>query len=250
MTLSFIIPAYNEERTLTQLLDKVVAVNFAGDIKKELIIVNDASKDKTFDVAQGFAASHQTDKISIKVLNNPQNMGKSQTVKRGILNSSGKLVVIQDADLEYEPNDLVEFVAMFSADPELDLIYGNRFGKENKVIYWQNYWGNKFLTGMSNLFTWRHGLRVSDMEVCYKMANGDIYRELAEGIKSKSNFGFEPEITAKFAQYRKQDGKRLKFAQIGINYYPRSKAEGKHMKAFRDGAKALGEIVRFNLFRG
>lgn len=240
--LSLVIPVYNEEATLPKILNKIEAVDFGID--KEIVIVNDSSTDSTPKLLSDLQSeSHY------KILHNEQNLGKSQTVKKGILASEGDLVVIQDADLEYDPAELVSFVKSFQEDPSLDVIYGNRFGKHNKVIYWQNWLGNSFLSLVSSFFTGlRSGLWARDMEVCYKMAKGDIFRELAESIESKSNFGFEPEVTAKFSKYKKPDGASLNWKQITISYYPRSIEEGKHMKAFQDGYKALKEIFKFNLF--
>jgi glycosyltransferase involved in cell wall biosynthesis len=250
--ISIVIPAYNEENTLASLLEKVVAVDFSG-LKREIIIINDGSKDKTREIAENFAKKITDSNTEFKIFTNDPNRGKSQSVKRGILKSTGDLVVIQDADLEYEPSELKLFVDLLMEDREIDVIYGNRFGKENKVIYWQNYYGNRFLTLVSNLFTLWHSFWVSDMEVCYKMVRGEVIREIAETIESSSNFGFEPEVSAKLAKYRKEtengEKERLKLVQIPISYHPRSIEEGKHMKAFQDGMKALVEIIRYNLFR-
>jgi glycosyltransferase involved in cell wall biosynthesis len=242
-TLSFIIPAYNEEKTLEQLVMKVIDFPLHSSFSKEIIIINDCSKDSTQSVIDSLAKRFN----QVKPLTNAKNMGKSQTVRAGIVASTGDFVVIQDADLEYDPkeiNDLVEY----QIANDSDVVYGNRFGKKNKVIYWQNYIGNKFLSCVSNLFTYpRLGVWIPDMEVCYKLIRGDVARELGNGITSLSNFGFEPEITAKLSKYKKADGKHLKLGIVSISYYPRSVAEGKHMKAFRDGMKALNEIIKFNL---
>ena len=132
---------------------------------------------------------------------------------------------------------------------KLDVVYGNRFGKKNKVIYWQNYFGNKSLSIFSNLFTYpRIKTWIPDMEVCYKLINGNAARRIAEQIVSKSTFGLEPEITAKLSRY-KVNKKHLKFGVVPISYYPRTLAEGKKMHAIKDGIKALKEILRFNLER-
>ncbi len=239
--LSLIIPVYNEQATLSQLLNKVETVDFG--LEKEIVIVNDASTDGTAQILADLKKEKH-----YKILENKKNVGKSQTVKKGILASSGDLVVIQDADLEYDPTELVEFVKLFKTT-NVDVVYGNRFGRNNKVIYLQNWLGNSFLSLVSAFFT---GLRAKmwtrDMEVCYKMAKGDIFRELAKSIESKSNFGFEPEITAKFSKFRHADGSRIAWQQLPITYFPRSIEEGKHMKAFKDGFKALAEILKFNLF--
>lgn len=237
--LSIIIPIYNEEKTLEQILNKIDALSL--NIDKEIILVNDASTDNTLQILQKYAEKNI-------VLHNEKNLGKSQTVKKGILHSSGDLVVIQDADLEYNPQNWQQFLPYFQ-EQQYDVVYGNRFGKNNKVIYWQNWFGNRFLSIVSSFFTYlRSRMITTDMEVCYKMARGDVFREIAQTIESKSNFGFEPEVTAKFSKYRLQ-GNKLKFRQIAIDYAPRSVAEGKHMKAFSDGFKALWEIIKFNLWR-
>lgn len=236
--LSIVIPAYNEEKTIAQIIRKVLELNLSQwNIAKEILVVNDASQDRTAEIVSEIA-SRQKD---IKLLNHNKNIGKSQSVKTGILASTGDLVVIQDADLEYNPENFIDFITEFLKDKSLDVVYGNRFGKDNDVIYWQNWIGNRALTLISNIFTMWKGFWISDMEVCYKMARGDHYRKLAATIKSTSNFGFEPEITAKFAK------SNVKYLQLPIDYSPRTIAEGKHMNAWKDGLKALGEIVRFNL---
>jgi glycosyltransferase involved in cell wall biosynthesis len=243
MLLSFIIPAYNEERSFATLLDKVLAVKLSNGFAKEIIIINDDSKDKTKEIAESYAKKYS----EIKVLSNTTNMGKSQTVRKGILASTGDYVIIQDADLEYEPEEISSLL-MKTVKENLDVVYGNRFGKSNKVIYWGNYIGNRSLSFFSNFFTYpRIGVWIPDMEVCYKLIRGDVARAIAKNIVSQSNFGFEPEVTAKLSKY-KSNNKHLKFAIIPISYTPRSISEGKHMKALRDGFKALLEILRFNIF--
>lgn len=240
--LSIVVPIYNEEKTLEELVLKVLKVEFPSEIETEIILVNDGSKDSSWEIIQRLENEHK----EIRGIQNEHNMGKSQTVKHGILESTGDFVVIQDADLEYEPNELVDQVKIM-LEGNVDVVYGNRFGKKNKVIYMQNYIGNKTLSLISNIFTFpRIGIYIPDMEVCYKMVIGSIIREVAQAIESKSNFGFEPEITAKLSRYKK-DGKHLKFAIVPISYYPRSIAEGKKMKAVEDGLKALKEIIKFNL---
>jgi glycosyltransferase involved in cell wall biosynthesis len=237
--LSFIIPIYNEEKTLEELIQKVLDVEMP--LKKELVLVDDGSKDSSRDILKNYEG-----KDGFKVVYNEKNMGKSQTVRNGIQHSTGDLVVIQDADFEYEPQNLKEFVKIFMED-KADLVYGNRFGKKNEVIYAQNWIGNTMLSYFSSIFTGlRGGMWTRDMEVCYKMCKGEVFREIGATIQSKSTFGLEPEMTAKFAKYR-LNGKRLRFKQVPIDYYPRSIAEGKKMNAFKDGAKALWEILKFNL---
>lgn len=237
--LSLVIPAYNEEASISNILDKIISLKWPLEI--ELIIVNDCSKDKTAQVLAKY-----TKHKFIKILTNQHNQGKSQSVRSGLMQTSGDLVVIQDADLEYNPNDLVSMVKIFT-DEDVDVIYGNRFGKNNKIVYFSNWLGNRGLSFLSSIFTGlRAGMWVVDMETCYKMIKGEIIREIAPRIVSKTNFGFEPEITARLSKF-KVNGKHLKFRQIPIDYYPRTIAQGKKMRGFSDGYKALKEIIRFNL---
>lgn len=245
MKLSILIPAYNEEKTLKALVEKVLSVEFPDNINLELIIINDGSKDTTSQIAHSLAEQY---KGMVFAYDNEKNVGKSQTVRNALLKSNGDLVVIQDADFEYEPNEIVDLLNLM-IDKDLDVVYGNRFGKKNKVIYWQNYIGNIGLSFISNIFTfpriWKY---IPDMEVCYKLIKGDVARDIAQNIVSTTNFGVEPEITAKLSKY-KLSGKRLKFGVVAISYFPRSIAEGKKMKALEDGFKALKEILRFNLWK-
>jgi glycosyltransferase involved in cell wall biosynthesis len=244
MKLSIIIPAYNEEKTLKSLVEKVISVEFPEQYELEILIINDGSKDSTSKIAHDLANEY---KGMIFAYDNEKNSGKSQTVRNGLLKSTGELVVIQDADFEYEPNEIVEMLDLMK-EKNLDVVYGNRFGKKNKVIYWQNYIGNIGLSFISNFFTFpRLWVYIPDMEVCYKLIKGDVARDIAKNIVSTSNFGVEPEITAKLSRY-KLNGKRLKFGVVPISYFPRSIAEGKKMNAIKDGLKALKEIIRFNLF--
>ncbi len=241
-TLSIVIPAWNEERTLEALVNKVLDVELPYEIKKEIILVNDASKDRTWEIMQNFAQKNSM----VKAYNNAQNSGKTQTVKNGISYSSGDFVVIQDADLEYEPSDFAAMLKLL-VDQNLDVVYGNRFGKKNGKGYVQNYYGNLFLSLVSNLFTFARIRKwIPDMEVCYKLIRGDIARELGAKIESRSKFGLEPEITARLVRY-KLNGKHLKFGIVPINYYPRTMAEGKKMNAVKDGLKALKEIFIYNI---
>ena len=242
MKLSIIIPVYNEEKTLEELVNKVLSIRLPNDFEKEVILVNDGSKDTSWEIIQKLVEKNK----EVFGIQNDRNMGKTQTVKNGIIKSTGDYIVIQDADLEYDPNELVDLLNLARSE-NLDVVYGNRFGKKNKVIYLKNYIGNKTLSFISNLFTYpRLKVQIPDMEVCYKLINGDIAREIAQTIESKSNFGFEPEITAKLSKYKK-DGNHLTIGILPISYYPRSIEDGKKMKAIEDGFKALKEIIKFNL---
>ncbi len=244
MKLSVIIPAYNEENTLETIIDKVLEFKLPDNIQKEILILNDSSKDKTPEIINKLAQKHK----EIKAIHNEKNLGKSQTVRKGILESSGDMIVIQDADLEYEPAEISSLVEKQQKE-DLDVVYGNRFGRKNKVIYIQNFLGNKFLSFISNIFTYlRIRTWIPDMEVCYKLVDGDIARELAKNLTATSNFGFEPEITAKLSRYKNEDGSHLKFGIVPISYHPRTLEEGKKMNAISDGLKALKEIIIYNLF--
>jgi len=237
--LSIIIPAYNEEKTILKILNRVLTLQ--TDLKKEIIIVNDCSKDNTKDLIQSYKDCKKKQNCTYKIINNDRNIGKTQSVKRGIRVSTGDLVVIQDADLEYNPENLVSFVEIFKKNPYIDVIYGNRFHKNNKqIIYQSYYWGNRILTKISNFFTIPRGLKVNDMEVCYKMAKGDLFRKIGKQIESQSSFGLEPELTAKFAK------KKVYYWEIPIEYTPRTINEGKKIKIFKDGSSALWEIIKFN----
>lgn len=241
-TLSLVIPIWNEEKTLEILVQKVLQVNFPEGINTEIILVNDGSKDKSGEIMDELARKHQ----NIKSYHNEKNSGKTQTVKNGLSYTTGDYVVIQDADLEYEPAELAEMMQLM-INKELDVVYGNRFGKKNKVVYWQNYIGNRALSFFSNIFTYpRIKVFIPDMEVCYKMMRGNVARELGKTIESTSRFGLEPEITAKLSKY-KINGKHLKFGVVPISYYARTLAEGKKMNAINDGIKALKEILQYNL---
>jgi len=242
-TLSIIIPIYNEEKTLSQLLDKVIEIKLPKGWEKEILLCNDYSKDSSQKIIDKYVKKYKY----IKSIKNESNLGKTQTVKKGILESKGDYVVIQDADLEYDPEELV-YMLKEGMKKNCEVIYGNRFGQYNGVIYWKNFLGNLFLSIISNIFTIKRiRVFIPDMEVCYKMIKGDVAREVGGKIQATSNFGFEPEITARLGHYSKNVD-NLKFLILPISYYPRSIEEGKKMKAFQDGSKALWEIIRFNLF--
>lgn len=243
--ISIIIPVYNEEKTVSQIIEKIKKLKFPKKIKKEIIIVNDASTDKSMTYINK-AIRRPPEETEFIVLENKRNKGKSQTVKKGILNSTGDLVVVQDADLEYEPKDLVKFVKIFLSDPHLDVIYGNRFNKSNKFNSLIHSSGNRFVTFLSNLLTKPEGFAPKDMETCYKMVRGEIMRAIFNSLESTSNFGLEPEVTAKLARYRKVGGEKLKFKDVDIYYKPRNFAEGKKMRWFKHGFEALLEILYFN----
>jgi glycosyltransferase involved in cell wall biosynthesis len=229
--LSIIMPCYNEKDTIEKILKEVMDVNL-GSTEKEIVIVDDGSKDGTREILEKLSKKNP----KIKLIFQEVNQGKGAALKRGILESTGDVVVIQDADLEYDPNEYVRLLYPIERG-HADVVYGSRFigGQPHRIIYYRNQVANKFLTTLSNLFT---GLNLTDMETCYKMFRGDLVRDIAQHLRAQ-RFGFEPEITARVAK------SKAPVYEIGISYYGRSKEEGKKI-GVKDGVKALWEIVYFN----
>jgi glycosyltransferase involved in cell wall biosynthesis len=229
--LSVVMPCYNEQATIKKIVTEVLDVDL-GSTKKELVIIDDGSKDETRPILKELAKKHP----EIKLVFNEVNLGKGASLRKGILETTGDVVVIQDADLEYDPLEYKRLLYPIERG-HADVVYGSRFigGEPHRIIYYRNQVANKFLTGLSNLFT---GLNLTDMETCYKMFRGDLVRGLAEHLKAQ-RFGFEPEITARVAK------SKAPVYEIGISYYGRSKEEGKKI-GVKDGIKAIWEIIYFN----
>lgn len=231
--LSIIMPCYNEKATIQKIIAEVLAVDL-GTTKKEIVIIDDGSKDGTRAILQKLAKKHK----EISLIFQEVNQGKGAALKRGILESTGDVVVIQDADLEYDPQEYTRLLYPIERG-HAKVVYGSRFigGEPHRIIYYRNQVANKFLTMLSNMFT---GLNLTDMETCYKMFDGELVRDLAQHLQAK-RFGFEPEITARVAK------SKAPVYEIGISYYGRSKEEGKKI-GVKDGLKAIWEIIRFNVF--
>jgi glycosyltransferase involved in cell wall biosynthesis len=226
--LSIVIPAYNEQGTLASVVQKVLAVPHL----LEVVIVNDCSSDATGKVAEELAREHP----KIKVLHQPMNRGKTEALKAGFASTRGDIVIVQDADLEYDPGDIGEVVAPILAG-EADVVYGSRFlvRRAARALYFYHYIANKGLTFLSNLLT---NVNLTDVETGYKAFRGDIIREMRI---TSTGFGFEIEVTAKVAKLR------CRIYEVPISYYGRTYEEGKKIGA-KDGVAALWYLVKFNLF--
>lgn len=226
--LSIIIPAYNEEKTIEEIIDKVKAVDLP--LEKEIIVVDDGSKDKTRDILKTIS--------DIRYIFHEKNMGKGGAVKTGFKEATGDILIIQDADLEYDPEDYKKIIRPILIE-KADVVYGSRFlsGDAKRVLYLWHFLGNVFLSALSNLFT---GLNISDMETCYKAFRKEVADSFKDKLKSK-RFGIEPELTARIAKGN------WRIYEVGISYYGRTYDEGKKI-TWRDGFAAIWHIIKFNLF--
>jgi len=227
--LSVVIPAYNEERTLAEIVRRVLVV----DVDLELIIVDDASTDGTGRVADGIAAQQP----SVRVIHHEKNQGKGAALRTGFAAASGDIVIVQDADLEYDPAEYPVVIQPI-ADGKADVVFGSRFvgGQSHRVLYFWHYLGNRALTLLSNTLT---NLNLTDMENCYKA----FRREVLQKINLVENrFGFEPEITAKVARLK------CRIFEVGVSYAGRTYEEGKKI-GWKDGLRAVWCILKYNLWR-
>jgi glycosyltransferase involved in cell wall biosynthesis len=234
--LSIIIPAYNEEKTIEKILKLVKEVNLIHDIKKEIIIVNDCSTDNTDEVVLQYMNSNP--KANIKYFKHDNNQGKGAALHTGIQNASGDYLIIQDADLEYDPEEY-NLLLKPAIIADADVVYGSRFrgGNPHRMLFFWHSIGNRFLTFLSNMFC---NLNLTDMETCYKLFKTEIIKKI--NLVEK-RFGVEPEVTAKIA---KLPG--IKIYEVGISYYGRTYEEGKKIN-WKDGLKAIYCIIRYNLFK-
>jgi glycosyltransferase involved in cell wall biosynthesis len=233
--LPIIIPAYNEERTIHFILDKIKAVQLVQGMEKELIITNDCSKDDTEGAIQRYMQTN-TD-LNIQYYKHNTNQGKGAALHTGIKHATGDFVIIQDADLEYDPQEYNILLKPF-LDGFADVVYGSRFmgGRPHRILFFWHSIGNKFLTFISNMFT---NLNLTDMETCYKV----FRRETIQSLELKEKrFGFEPEVTAKISRIP-----GIRIYEVGISYYGRTYEEGKKI-GWRDGFRAIYCILKYNLF--
>jgi len=236
MKLSIVIPAYNEGKTIHLILNKIKEVVLAGNVEKEVIIVNDCSKDDTEQAILSYQAS--TPSLNIQYRKHEINKGKGAALHTGIKEATGSYIIIQDADLEYDPE---EYNLMLK--PILngmgDIVYGSRFigAQPHRILFFWHSIGNKVLTTLSNMFT---NLNLTDMETCYKLFRADIIKNIK---LREQRFGFEPEVTAKIARIP-----NVRIYEVGISYYGRTYEEGKKI-GWKDGFRAIYCILKYGLFR-
>jgi len=239
-TLSIIIPVYNEAATIEVLLNKVIEAPIGFDTKKQLVIVNDGSKDNSKAILDNYCDKHQSKgdaSVEILLHHKPKNEGKGAAIHTGIELATGNYLIVQDADLEYDPR---EYTILLKPIIEgfADIVYGSRFmgGKPHRMLFFWHSIGNKFLTFLSNMFG---NMNMTDIETCYKLFKSEIIK----GIKLKERrFGFEPEVTAKIAKI-----KGIRIYEVGISYYGRTYDEGKKIN-WKDGFRTMWCIVKYNLF--
>lgn len=234
--LSIIIPAYNEGPTIHFILDKLQRVSLLNAIEKEIIIVNDCSKDNTEEAVKNYMA--QNPSLNIQYFKHEVNKGKGAALHTGIQKATGEYLIIQDADLEYNPEEY-NLLLKPVLDGFADVVYGSRFmgGNPHRILFFWHTLGNKFLTFLSNMFT---NLNLTDMETCYKMFDTKVIQSIP---LQEKRFGFEPEVTAKISRIPK-----IRIYEVGISYYGRTYEEGKKI-GWKDGFRAIYCILKYGLLK-
>jgi glycosyltransferase involved in cell wall biosynthesis len=234
MKLSVIVPAYNEEKTIWKVLEKLKSVELIGGFQKEIVIVNDCSADNTEGVAKRFIEENPL--MEVSYFRHEYNQGKGAALHTGIRKASGDYIIVQDADLEYDPQEF-NILLKPVIDGYADVVYGSRFmgGRPHRILFFWHTIGNKFLTTLSNVFT---NLNLTDMETCYKLFRADLLKNI---VLLEKRFGFEPEVTAKISKVPK-----IRIYEVGVSYYGRTYEEGKKIN-WKDGFRALYCIVRYGL---
>ena len=234
--LSIVIPAFNEGKTIHKILDKIKTVELLNGIQKEILVINDFSSDDTAESIKRYINNNLDQ--NILYFEHTNNKGKGAALHTGILNATGDIIVIQDADLEYDPNEY-NILLKPIIDGFADVVYGSRFmgGNPHRILFFWHSIGNKILTFLSNMLT---NLNLTDMETCYKMFRADIIKSL--DLK-ENRFGFEPEVTAKISRIP-----RIRIYEVGISYYGRTFEEGKKI-GWKDGFRALYCIIKYKIFK-
>jgi len=234
MKLSVIVPAYNEEKTIWRVLDKLKSIELIGGFEREIVVVNDCSSDNTEGMVKQFIAENPL--LEVTYFRHEYNQGKGAALHTGFRKASGDYIIVQDADLEYDPQEF-NILLRPVIEGYADVVYGSRFmgGTPHRILFFWHTIGNKFLTFLSNMFC---NLNLTDMETCYKLFRADIIKNM---VLQEKRFGFEPEVTAKVSKIPK-----IRIYEVGVSYYGRTYEEGKKIN-WKDGFRAIYCILRYGL---